>query len=172
MGKTEARLTCHVCDKEVNARGLKGHLRLAHGVLNMPSSTELIQEVKQKKEDSPMTDFCPECLKRDIDLKDAKRDHEFALKEAASEATRAKAELAEALKSRPSELQDIPDWDAIIKHCTDGSCPGHAKQLEDYRLSVGADVVTNLAKPENKAKLSEIAKAAGLEIQQDRITIK
>lgn len=125
-------------------------------------------------EETKGRDFCPTCFPLGHRLEDRVEkltEKNAALEKEAAEAEQLRAQLAEALKPKPQPAQDIPDFADVIRHCEDGSCSAHAKQLQDYRLKVAEDVVTNLTKPENKAKLTEIMKAAGVTEMPNKIVI-
>jgi len=187
MGKTESRATCPVCDKEVNARGLKGHLRLAHGVMRSQESSESTRN----KEVGNMAEkeYCPECQRKDLEREVANLKHENELKEAATEAERVRAELAEARKSA-DELRvageqklaealeaaneqrdfDLPSFEAIIQHCESGECHGdHAAEWLAVKEKVGQEAIDNIG-PEQVQELMKKLNIAGGASQRIVIT--
>jgi len=116
-----------------------------------------------------MPDFCPTCQQKDFEKALAERDHKAELEKSSAEANQLRAQLTEAIAN--AQVQDIPNFPDIIAHCEGGTCPGHAKQLQDYRESVGLDVLRNLTKPESKGKLLEVMKQAGVDEAPSKITI-
>ena len=113
-----------------------------------------------------MGENCPECLKKDFEAKLVERDHKTELEKAAAEAERLKVQLAEA--SKPKLPEPVENW---FEHtCTDPNC-GIKKAVADHDLEIAGNVVTNLSRPEGKAKLLEIMKAAKVEEFPDRIII-
>lgn len=104
MAKTDIRATCPICEKELDARGLKGHKRLAHGV---GISQEKRQEGSQKEKEGktmPETTYCPGC--------DEKKDTIRDLKAAAE---KAEAAHAQALQGKTHEVEGLTAQVASLK---------------------------------------------------------
>uniref|UniRef100_A0A6M3IRD1 Uncharacterized protein n=1 Tax=viral metagenome TaxID=1070528 RepID=A0A6M3IRD1_9ZZZZ len=114
-----------------------------------------------------MAEFCPECQKKDFDAQLKERDYKAELEKAVNARDSAIEQLNEALKNP----QDFPLLSDFIAHCEDGKCERHAKQLEEYQGQIAGNVLANLVKPENKPRLLEVMKTAGIDEAPTRIVI-
>jgi hypothetical protein len=176
MTKTNLRATCELCDWEGNARGKAGHVRLKHGVTNSQETGEAglkksTEEVLKKSnvEVSKMSDFCPECLKKDIAIKDAEKDHKTETEKltAAVQTAQSRAEdLAKELKSaREAPVEEtknqMPSVDEFVEHCK--TCDTHKPQLRQFM-----DKVMGAMSPDEvKAQMKRL----GIEESPDRIIL-
>jgi len=134
---------------------------------------EQVASILKSKEEGKVHehDFCPGCFKKDLQLEQATTLAKVAETEHQAELARvttiAKEQLEEAQATQVA--QDIPDFADILEHCE--TCPGHKKQLEDYRGTVANDVLTNLSTKEFKSKLLEVMKKAGVNPAPSKIVI-
>ena len=135
---------------------------------------EQVASILKSKGGNEVPDFCPDCFKKDLQLerattlaKVAETEHQVELEKAAALADQFKEQLEEA-QAKP-EAHDIPDFADILEHCE--TCPGHKKQLEDYRGTVANDVLTNLSTKEFKSKLLEVMAKAGVKPAPSKIVI-
>jgi len=115
-----------------------------------------------------VSDFCPECFKKDMTLKDMAREHKAELAKEQGDREQLRAQLAEAMK-RPSDNEaetwkakvtqleaevakprDITElgWDEFAKHCQ--TCPRHEAQLIEFMTQGQQDILSKLTKDEVK----------------------
>ena len=169
---------CPECGKIVrDRRALGGHLRMKHGISSTATSEGKHIEVAQNstelkyKGGKSMAEFCPECAKKDDERRWLEHNH-------LEELEKVKAEAA-----KPTELRDDATiLEDSLKHyltCPDGNCNTKdivnrllAPKFDQKAIEGGKNLIENLTKPENKPKLLEVMKAAGVEEMPSKIIIK
>lgn len=146
---------------------------------------------KTEKEDKTMGEFCPECLKKELEIKDLGKEKEElgrAVTNAATAQKSAEEKLGEAVAAAAAAAQKPPEVDVStvleeqLSHylsCSDGDCGTKAivnrvlgPKFGELRIEGGKNTIENLAKKENQPQLEEVIKAAGLELWPKKITIE
>ncbi len=121
-------------------------------------------KVKMADEEKREKTFCPECFKKDFEIKETKRDHQAELEKVKAEAER--------LKSQVAEVKKTPEVENWFEHqCTDPHC-AIKKAVAEHDQQIAANVLANLSKPENKARVQELMKQHKIEEFPDKFVIK
>ena len=138
---------------------------VAHQKANSVVQQENNNGVSHKKtEVKKMTEFCPECLKKDIAIKDAEKDHKSELEKLTAAVQTANSH-ADSLSKELEKSKDLPDFDAIVTHCK--TCPTHKAGLEAYNEKLLKSYIENM----NKDTATQLARSKGVDLMPDTISL-
>ncbi len=119
---------------------------------------------KTKQEVHKMTEFCPECLKKDIAIDKATDAHKAEVEKLTNAAQVAQSR-ADALAKELERSKEAPDFDSFISHCK--TCPTHKASLEAYNEKLLKDYVNGISRD----TAIEIARAKGVDLMPESISL-